>query len=95
MFGSVIANKFPQFLVDFVVLMMLVHPPHIVQDVFGHHFTQLFVLDVALSQQKLYGTHRVQDVLGSQNHHCCHTLATVVRMQCFAQLIHETHHRCW
>ena len=68
MFGNVARDEGPQLLVYFIVLVMLVHPPDVVQHVFVDHRPQLFVLETHLPQQELYCTHRQQDVLGPQDH---------------------------
>ena len=55
-------------LVNLHISVMFVHPSNIVQDVFVEDFSQLFVLDVEQSQQKLDCLHRVQDIFRTQDH---------------------------
>lgn len=68
-FCDILRNEFFKFLVDFIVLMMLVHSSHIVEDVLVKNFPQLLIFDVKLLQQKLYRADWIQNVLGPQNHY--------------------------
>jgi hypothetical protein len=89
--GDIARDEGSDLLVDLVVLMMLVHSPDVVEDILVDHGPQLFVLDPHLSDQELYGAHRNQNVLGSENHDAPYTFLSKVVMKSRPELFHEFH----
>ena len=74
-------NMAPNLLVYFVVFMMLVHSPDIIQSIFVQNFPQLFILNVEQTEQKFCCLDWKQYIFGPENHDSSNTFLPDVGMQ--------------
>ena len=54
MLRDITRNKSSQLLIDFVVLVVAVHSPYVVYDIFVNHRSEPLILQAHLGQEKLY-----------------------------------------
>lgn len=67
---------------------MFVHSSDIVDDVFIKDFSEFFVFDVELLQQKLDSGDGIEDVFGPENHDGRNTFLADIWMEILAQFVH-------
>lgn len=86
--GYVLWNELLELLIDLIVLVMFVHSSDIIDDVFIKDFSELFVFDVKLLQQKLDSGDRIEDVFRSEDHDGRNTFLADIWMEILAQFVH-------
>lgn len=73
MLGDIVGDECSDLLVDFVIFVMTVHSPYVIQHILVNHRSELLILQSHLSQQKFYGTYGQQDAFSPQDHDTSHT----------------------
>lgn len=95
MFGYVSRDEGSDLLIDFVVFMVTIHPPDVVDHILIDHGSEFFVFQSHLPQQKLNSAHRQQNALSPENHDASHTFFANVGVEGWTQLLHQLHDCTW